>query len=117
MSISEAEFSIMELIWANGGTMQAKDIAVSLNRSIALSATTVYTMISRLIKKNVISRVDPGFYCTANISKEEVMQKDTDRLITKLYDGSVYDLILYCIKTDRLSENEKIRLKRLVKDL
>ena len=117
MSISEAEFNIMELIWANGGTMQAKDIAFSLNRSMALSNTTVYTMLSRLIKKNVIVRHDPGFFCSATVKREEVVKQDTEHLITKLYDGSVYDLITYCIRLDRLSENDKLRLKRLVKDL
>ncbi len=117
MSISEAEFNIMELIWANGGTMQAKDIAFSLNRSMALSTTTVYTMLSRLIKKGVVTRHDPGFYCSATIKRDDVMRRDTDHLITKFYDGSVYELITYCIKLDRLSENDKLRLKRLVKDI
>lgn len=115
--ISDAEFSVMELVWANGGTIEAKNVARTLHNNLVLSQTTVYTMINRLIAKNVLVRKDPGFILVANIPADKVVREETDKLVDRFYNGSVYDLILDCLKQNRLSENDKLRLKRIVKDL
>lgn len=112
MSITDSEFQIMELIWANGGTLQASEIAMTLNKSQAISVSTVYTLIARLIKKGVISRIDPGFYCVSKIKKEDESKKAVSQVIEKYFDKSAYDLICHCLNEGLLSENDIIRLKK-----
>lgn len=114
MAISDAEFSIMELIWANGGTLQASEIAMTLNKSQAISVSTVYTLISRLIKKNAISRIDPGFYCVALVRKDDECKKAVNHVVEKYFDRSAYDLVCHCIDEGLLSENDIIRIKRML---
>lgn len=115
MQISSNEYAVMEIIWANGGTMEAKEIAGILHRGAAISGTTVYATIGRLIDKKIISRIDPDFVCSALISKDDVQKEAVNEFVEKYFDNSFFDMISYAESVGRLSSREREKLSRLFK--
>lgn len=107
----------MDILWANRGESTAKDIATTLNRQFYWSKTTVYTMLSRLIQKGAIERVDPGFLCRALCDRDELRTAESDGLIDRFYDGSLSDFVEYYILKKDLSPREISVIKRLIEKL
>lgn len=115
MQISSNEYAVMEIIWANGGKIQAKEIAGILHRGSAISGTAVYATIGRLIDKKIISRADPDFICTSLITKDDVQKEATADFVEKYFENSFYDMITYAESVGRLSPREREKLSRLFK--
>lgn len=117
VSISKNEIYIMDILWANRGESSARDIATTLQRQYFWSKTTVYTMLSRLIKKGAIERVDPGFVCRALCDRNELRRTETDDLIDRFYDGSLSDFIEEYLLKKEISPREKSVIKRSIDKL
>ena len=100
MNISNSEIYIMDIIWANGGSLPAKDIASALQKQLSLSKTTVYTMINRLLSKGAISREKETFVCHALVKKDDVRREQTSALIDRLYDCLLYTSISRVLKEE-----------------
>ena len=117
MTISNSEMYIMDIVWANGGTMEAREIAQTLQRQLSLSKTTVYTMINRLIAKEALKRDKDVFLCHAAVTKTSIREEQTKALIDRLYDGSLSVFVEeYLMKKD-LSQRERVEIKRMVQKL
>ncbi|MCR5624265.1 MAG: BlaI/MecI/CopY family transcriptional regulator [Lachnospiraceae bacterium] len=103
----------MELIWANEA-LPAKDIAALVKEYIGWEKNTTYTVINRLINKGAVTRSEPGFICTSNISKETVQKTETDYLVNQLYDNKVKNLITDYIAKQNLTVEDLREMKKLV---
>lgn len=115
MKISSNEYAVMEIIWANGGMIQAKEIAGILHRGAAISGTAVYATIGRLIDKKIICRIDPDFVCKALISKNDIQKEAITEFVDKYFDNSFYDLISFAESCGRFSHSEREKICRLFK--
>ena len=85
--ISDAELILMEHIWENEG-IRAAQLVQRGKEEMGWSRNTTYTLLTRMVEKELIRREDPGFSCTALVSKDQVRVGQTHRLIDKLYAGS-----------------------------
>lgn len=117
MTISNSEIYIMDIIWANQGSVPAKEIASTLQKQLAWSKTTVYTMIKRLIDKKAIERIDPGFICNALCEKKQIREEQTKALIDRLYDGSLSTFVEEYLIAQEYSPREATEIKRLIKTI
>lgn len=111
-----SEIRVMELLWKNG-EMTAKEIASSLAGSIGWSKTTTYTVIKKCIEKGAVLRTEPGFVCSAAVSKNEVQQSETFELIDRLFDGSADLLVSALIGSGKVSTEQLKNLRELVKNM
>ena len=84
--ISDAELVLMEHIWEKEGIRAAQLVQLE-KAQMGWSRNTTYTLLSRMVEKEIIRREDPGFCCTALVSKEQVRAGQTHTLIDKLYGG------------------------------
>ena len=71
MRLHEGELNVMELLWSNK-VLAAKDISKIIKEYIGWEKNTTYTVIKRLINKGAIRREDPGFLCSAKVTKKEI---------------------------------------------
>ena len=78
----------MDVIWSEGEA-SASRIAGVLKERYGYDVTTVYTLISRCIKKGAVERCEPGYVCRPLIPQEKVQAEETDGLIDRLFGGSV----------------------------
>lgn len=114
--ISDSELEVMKLLWKAGEPVTSTVIREELQRSMGWEATTIKTLISRLVHKEVVSQEKRKvFYYCPLISEKEYNNWATSRLINKLYKGSAAALVAALVDSQGLSEGDINELRELFK--
>lgn len=114
--LSDSELTVMNVLWKNGD-MPAIEIALALKKTVSWEKSTVYTLISRLIKKGAIEKKEPGYICKATARQNEIREAETNSLLEKLYGGSLNLLVKSFVKDKKLSKSEIEELKKLLDEM
>lgn len=109
----DSEIKVMELIWDNE-PIGAKELSLIAYDSIGWNKNTTYTVIKKLVSKGFVRRDDPGFVCTALISREEVCKKETESLIEKFFKGSKSALFSALLDDESLTAEELSSLREMI---
>lgn len=80
------------------------------------SRNTTYTLLTRMVEKEIIRREDPRFCCTALVSKEQVRAGQTHTLIDKLYEGSRQMFLASFLKSEKISAAELEEIRRMIEE-
>ncbi|MBQ3211052.1 MAG: BlaI/MecI/CopY family transcriptional regulator [Oscillospiraceae bacterium] len=114
--ISDSELEVMKLLWKAGEPVTSTVIREQLQSSMGWEATTIKTLISRLVHKEVISQEKRKvFYYRPLISEREYNAWATSRLINKLYKGSAAALVAALVDSQGLSDGDIDELRALFK--
>ena len=105
----DSEAKVMEIVWARG-PLTAKEISRFAAETIGWNKNTTYTVIKKLLEKGFLRRDDPGFLCTALISKAETQKKEAQSLLTRFFGGSRKALFSALLEDESLSEQELAEL-------
>jgi len=111
-TLFDAELRLMEIIWEHE-PISAKEISLMAAEQFDWNKNTTYTVIKRLIEKDVLSRGEPGFICSSNIKKNEIQKAEMKTLIDKLFNGSK-KAFFSAFSDEKLSEDEVDALKTLI---
>ena len=114
--LSDTELRVMDVIWSEGEA-SASRIAGVLKERYGYDVTTVYTLISRCIKKGAVERCEPGYVCRPLIPQEKVQAEETDGLIDRLFGGSADKLFAALLGRKKLSAEQIERLRQIVGEL
>lgn len=109
----DSELKVMEPLWEDG-PQTAGALAKRLAEACGWNRNTTYTVIKKLIDKGVVARSDPGFLCTALISREEVQRRETDSLISRLFGGSKTQFLSAFLSEKDLTPAEAQQLRELI---
>lgn len=115
LRLHEGELNIMELLWSNK-TLAAKDIAKIIKEYVGWEKNTTYTVIKRLIEKGAIVREDPGFICRAAVTKRTVQYIETNQLLEKLYNNSLYSFLTEYLREQDLSGKDLAMLQQILRE-
>lgn len=113
-TITDSEYSIMKVLWASDKMMTVSDVVDSLNES-EWTASTVSTFLQRLLKKGVIScekRGKTNLYYPLLLQNEYVLE-ETESFLSKIYKGSVKNLVAALYENDKLSQEDVSDLKKM----
>ena len=114
--ISDSELEVMKLLWKAGEPVTSTVIREQLQSSMGWEATTIKTLISRLVHKEVISQEKRKvFYYRPLISEREYNAWATSRLINKLYKGSAAALVAALVDSQGLTDGDIDELRALFK--
>ena len=114
--ISDSELEVMKILWRADDALSVTDIRETLQKERGWEATTVKTLIGRLLAKGVISQEKRKvFYYSPLIGEEEYNAWATDNLIRKLYRGSARDLVAALVRSEGLSRADIEELRELFK--
>ncbi|ACM60454.1 putative transcriptional regulator [Caldicellulosiruptor bescii] len=114
---SEAELEVMKVLWEEGKALSAPEIVQKLKeKHIKWEKSTIYTLIDRLVKKKAIKQEKKNklYYYSPSISKEEYAKIETARVLNKLFNGSVKDLIAALVESGNLKKEELEEIKKLL---
>ena len=111
--LHEGELNVMELLWSNK-VLAAKDISKIIKEYIGWEKNTTYTVIKRLIDKGAVQREDPGFLCSAKVTKREIQEIETQALLKKMYNGSLTTFIVEYLDNQPLTVAQVIELQRVI---
>ena len=114
--ISDSELEVMRVLWRAGNALPVTEIRETLQQSRGWEATTVKTLVSRLVTKGVLRQEKRGvFYYTPLISEAEYNDWATHDLISRVYHGSARDLVAALVRSDGLTQDDIDELRDLFK--
>ena len=114
--ISDSELEVMRVLWHAGDALPVTEIRETLQKSRGWEATTVKTLISRLVTKGVLRQEKRGvFYYSPLISEAEYNDWATHDLISRVYHGSARDLVAALVRSDGLTQDDIDELRDLFK--
>lgn len=109
----ESEWKVMELVW-EGQPISAKTLSILAAERYGWNKNTTYTVIKKCEAKGILHREEPGFVCTALLSRDEVCRAETRGLIDKLFGGSRRALFSALLEDESLSEEELAELRAMI---
>lgn len=117
-SISEAESAVLMVLW-DGGPATAEDVLAALATLRGWQASTVKTLLGRLLKKGAVRAEKDGrrFIYSPALTREEWLSQESESLLNRLYGGRVAPLVAHFSRHRKLSERDIRELKRLVQEL
>ncbi|AUS96771.1 transcriptional regulator [Clostridium thermosuccinogenes] len=114
-NISDAEWQVMRVLWEKS-PLTSTEIIDALRDSTTWSPKTIHTLISRLVKKEVVG-VNKDFSLNKYfplVTEEECRKVETRSFIQKVYDGSLHLLIKSFIENEKLTSEEIDDLRRML---
>ncbi len=115
IKISDAELVLMEHIWENEG-IRAAQLVQKGKEEMGWSRNTTYTLLTRMVEKELIRREDPGFCCSAQITKDQVRAGQTNSLIDRLYAGSRQMFLASFLKSEKISVEDLEEIRRMIEE-
>lgn len=113
--ISDYEFELMKIIWANGGTAFYAEIVKALeDKGTPWTKNTIITLLSRLANKGFLKASKTGFrnQYIAIVLETDYQEAQTKILLDKLYEGNAKGLVSTLIQTDLLSSDDYEDLRK-----
>jgi predicted transcriptional regulator len=114
--MSDAEREVLRALWDQGsGTVrETKDVLADRGRRWAY--TTVATLLQRLQAKHYViadTSVVPHMY-KAVVTREQLLDRRLKDAAEELCDGQAAPLILALVQSNRFSEAELVRMRRML---
>ena len=113
IKLFEGELKLMELLWENEGAT-AKELSVLAADRIGWNKNTTYTVIKKLVAKDVICRDEPGFICRSIIGRQDVGREEAKTVLNSFFGGSVKAMFSSFMAEGTLSDDEAEELRRMI---
>ena len=112
--ISDSELEVMKLLWQAGDALPVTEIRETLQRTRGWEATTVKTLVSRLVSKGALRQERQNvFYYSPLITEREYNAWATDSLIRRLYNGSARELVAALVRSEGLTQQDIEELRTM----
>lgn len=117
MRLTEAEWSVLEVLWSED-RMAFGEIVKALEPVHGWSKNTVHTYLTRMENKGLVSidRSQSKPY-SAKVTREACAKEERKELLTKVYGGATGDLIAAFLKESSISQKEVERLRQMLDDM
>ena len=113
IKIFDSELNIMNCIWDNE-PVKAVDIAKFAGEKFGWKKNTTYTVIKKLVDKNIAKREEPYFVVSSLVSRDQIQKEETAELIEKLYGGNTKKFITSFLSRENLSKNDIDKIKEII---
>jgi len=110
-SISDAEWEVMNVLWAES-PKTASEVAKALPQ---WKLNTVRTLLDRLVRKEFVTRVDGSvFRFEPAVSHAKCVKKETKAFLKRVFDGSADALMLHLVEHEKLPKKQASKLKSVI---
>lgn len=118
MAISEAEATIMDVLW-HSAPRTAEDILAEVGPAQQWQEGTVKSLLNRLLKKKAVKAERDGrrYLYTPLLSREKYVSQESKGLLDRLFDGRVAPLVAHFSEQRKLSKKDIAELRKLLKEL
>ena len=105
--ISDAEFEIISVLWSADEPMTAQDIS-EREEMKKWKYSTIATLLKRMYEKGAVTYEKRGryFYYSPLIDEHEYKTEQTKSLVSRLYNGSVKNLVAALFENKQLSDDD-----------
>ena len=113
-TITDSEYAIMRILWKAEKQMTVADVVREIDGN-DWTASTVSTFLQRLLKKEVIACDKKGktnlYYPLLKQSEYDL--SETENFLSKIYKGSVKNLVAALYENKKLSSEDMSDLKKM----
>lgn len=114
--ISDSELEVMRVLWEAGDALPITDIRQILHDRKGWEATTVKTLVQRLVGKGVLEQEKRKvFYYRPLVSESEYSDWAVSGMVQRLFRGSTKALVATLVKSDGLSDADLAELRDFFK--
>lgn len=118
MKISEAELTIMKVLWETPG-LGAAEVHTAVEEETEWSDRTVKTMLSRLAEKKALRTKEDGrrYLYFPLISEEDYASRATAQFVDRMFSGRAAPLVAHLADARGLTDADLDELEALLKQL
>jgi BlaI family penicillinase repressor len=113
--ISEAEWEVMRVLW-NESPLTANTIVEKLTATTHWKATTIRTLINRLVEKNVLGYEKKGreFHYYPLVAEVDCIRAESSSFLRRVYRGALNPILSAFMENEELSPEDVEALKRIL---
>ena len=114
-TISDAEWQVMEVLWAES-PIAATAVAARLLKRHQWHTRTVKTMLSRLVKKGALDFTVVGnrYLYSPKITREQSIGHASRSFLERIFSGDSSQALMHLVEHTELTEQQIQHLKRLL---
>ena len=115
-SISDAEWQVMEVVWAHAGPVAANDIVARLEHSSDWNPKTIKTMLNRLVNKGALGYELDGkrYLYKPRVAREECVRIQTRSFLSRVFGGATGAALMHFVEEHDLTPAEIEQLRRVL---
>lgn len=115
INITDAEWEIMRVVWANV-TATSRDIIDVLSDKMGWKESTIKTLLGRLVEKEALNTEKEGrkFIYTANLSEADTVQGYSEGILSRFCNKQSGNVIGDIVERAELSKSDIAMLKELL---
>ncbi|MES2902636.1 MAG: BlaI/MecI/CopY family transcriptional regulator [Pseudomonadota bacterium] len=118
--LSEAEWEVMEVLWASPQPLTATDIDETLSKGDRnWSLATVKSLLSRLLAKQAVAPAKDGrrFLYSPAIERSACVARESRRLMDRLFGGRLSPLIAQLADDEPLAADDVAAIEKLLREM
>jgi BlaI family penicillinase repressor len=118
--ITQAEWEVMQILWAAGKPMPAADVIALLEDLTNWKPKTIRTFLNRLVQKQAVEAVKIGssgcerLHYVPLIDKPSVLRVKRETVVEKFFGGTVRSMLAGCIQSGEISLEELQQLREMI---
>ena len=118
MDISDAESTVMEVLWARS-PRASDEVIAELANAQDWQEPTIRTLLNRLLNKGAITAERDGrrYLYTPALRRDDWVNAQSRGLLDRLFKGRVAPLVAHFSEQGKLSRKDIAELRRIIEDL
>ncbi len=115
MQISDAEWTVMNLIWSSS-PIEAAEVIEKLGEANGWSAATVKTMLHRLVKKGALSAEQVGkkYLYKPAVRRDVCVRQASRQFLDCVFGGEATPALIHFVKATKLSREEAAEIRAIL---
>jgi len=115
--ISDAEWTVMKVVWAHK-TTTAKQVVEALASETAWKLQTVQTLMSRLVQKGALAadKSSREHIFTPLVTEQECRQAVSRSFLARVFDGEIAPFLACLLERKKLTRKEIEELKSILEE-
>ena len=113
--LGNLQLRILKILWASGEA-DVNGVREVLNQTSDLAYTSVATMLRKMETRGLVTHRTEGrsFIYRATAGEDAVSQGMTRELLTRLFGGSITNLVSHLLRNDEVDRKELEKLEKLI---
>ncbi len=118
MNVANTEIKILETLWREA-PLTIGQIIARVQPDTGWHQNTIKTLVSRLFKKEMISRVKDGkqFFYSPTVAREQIISAASEGLLGRFFDGKLAPLVAHFAAQKKINQTELDEIKTILEDM
>ncbi len=115
-SISDAEWQVMEIVWADGNPVSANEIVARLDRSTDWKDKTIKTMLNRLVNKGALGYEPDGkrYLYKPKVARDACVRVQSRSFLSRVFGGATGAALVHFVEEHDLTAADIEQLRRVL---